>query len=415
MPHRGSFFIGCIILLGATSIGFALNSAESESPNWLVFGVLLTMAIPAQLYEAQHGRQSYYPHFILFFASVLMLPLYLFALIIIIPHLIEWARELIRGTRHLLAWYVQPFNIATHLVVGTASFLFVELMHAISTHAAALPTMIIFPTAALIYVVSNHLIVGGVQLFASGISFEESRVMTVESLLPDIILACLGILIVLLWAINPWWIGLALLPLVLMYQALHVPQLKQDAETDSKTGLWNARYFTKAVTTSLAEAVRTNTPLAFIMADLDYLRTINNTHGHLAGDIVLTGIAKIIREAIRDQDIAARFGGEEFTIALPGSDLTSATALGERIRRAIEQTEFVTNSGEVLRATISMGISCFPYDGTTLVSLTHAADLAVYYAKFLGRNRVISALEVPYATKLEYLAANDGKQASSAV
>ncbi len=229
--------------------------------------------------------------------------------------------------------------------------------------------------------------------------------MTLDSLLPDFILACLGILMALLWTIDPWWIGLALLPLVLMYQSLHVPQLKQEAETDSKTGLANARYFTKRGKALVAETARTAIPMAVIMADLDYLRTINNRYGHLAGDVVITGIAKIIRETIRDQDIAARFGGEEFIIALPGSDLISAAALGERICRMIEKTEFILASGEIIHATISIGVACFPHDGATLTDLTHAADIAVYYAKSLGRNRVVCTPDVPLTTKLDYLAA----------
>jgi diguanylate cyclase (GGDEF)-like protein len=282
----------------------------------------------------------------------------------------------------------------------------VQLLQSSTTFAGILPPVVVLPISALIYVLLNHIIVGSVQVFVCDISFEQSRVMTIDSLLPDFILACLGILMALLWTIDPWWIGLALLPLILMYQALHVPQLKQEAETDSKTGLTNARYFTKRAKALVAETARTSTSMALIMADLDYLRTINNTYGHLVGDIVIKGIADIIRETIRDQDIAARFGGEEFIIALPGSDLISAVALGERIRQLIEKTEFTLSSGEVIQATMSMGVACFPHDGSTLTDVTHAADIAVYHAKLLGRNRIVCAPDVPLKAKLDYLAAN---------
>lgn len=413
MSRHAALYVAGIVLLGLISSGLAIHYATTVAPDWGAFGVLLFLAIPAQLYEAKHGRQSYYPHFVCFFAAVLLLPPTLFALIVLIPHLVEWARERWQRGAQLRAWYIQPFNIATHVLAGTSSSLLIATLHGRLTGTGLLPPVVTFSAAALLYVMVNHLIVGGVLALARGISFAESRVLTIDSLLPDGILASMGTLVAVLWAIDTSWVVLALLPLVLMYQALHVPQLKQEAETDSKTGLLNARYFTKRVTLMLTEAQRSETPLALIMADLDFLRTINTTHGHLAGDVIITGIAKIIKETIHDRDIAARFGGEEFIIALPTTKRTGATALGERLRRTIEQTPFVLASGETLHATISMGIACFPQDGANLTDLTHAADIAVYYAKFLGRNRVVDTLDVPHATTLEYLATQVGQAAAA--
>jgi hypothetical protein len=120
MSYRASIFVGCILFLGVLSIGLAISYAEFAHANWPAFSILLILAIPAQLYVAVHGRQSYYPHFICFFAGVLLLPLHLFALIIIIPHVVEWIREHLKGNDDFSDWYIQPFNIATHLIAGTA-------------------------------------------------------------------------------------------------------------------------------------------------------------------------------------------------------------------------------------------------------------------------------------------------------
>jgi diguanylate cyclase (GGDEF)-like protein len=125
------------------------------------------------------------------------------------------------------------------------------------------------------------------------------------------------------------------------------------------------------------------------MADLDLLRDINNSYGHLAGDAVLKGIAEIFRKQLRHYDIPARFGGEEFAILLPETPPEQALEIAERIRRAVADRRFeVETSSEPIRATISLGVAGFPKDGVDPNELIHQADLAVYRAKLQGRNRV---------------------------
>src|SRR5439155_194927 len=134
---------------------------------------------------------------------------------------------------------------------------------------------------------------------------------------------------------------------VLMYKALSIPQLKQEAQTDGKTGLWNARHFSALFTAEMERATRFERPLTVLMADLDLLRNINNTYGHLAGDIVLSGIGKIISENIREYDIAGRFGGEEFAIVLPETGPVEAVQLAERLRSAVEAVSFEVSTSSV--------------------------------------------------------------------
>jgi diguanylate cyclase (GGDEF)-like protein/putative nucleotidyltransferase with HDIG domain len=132
------------------------------------------------------------------------------------------------------------------------------------------------------------------------------------------------------------------------------------------------------------------------MADLDLLRDINNAYGHLAGDTVLKGIADVFQAHLRHSDIPARFGGEEFAILLPETPPQQAFEVAERIRRAVADQPFdIETSSEPIRATISMGIACFPKDAVDANELVHQADLAVYRAKLQGRNRVLSASSEP--------------------
>ena len=184
--------------------------------------------------------------------------------------------------------------------------------------------------------------------------------------------------------------------MLLIHRALSVPQLQAEARVDPKTGLFNARYFASALTEELGRAQRFERPLSLIMADLDLLREINNTYGHLAGDAVLKGIAEVFRSELRHYDVPARFGGEEFSILLPETPPEQALEIAERIRRAIAERLFdVETSSEPIRATVSIGVSGFPKDAQDPNSLIHQADLAVYRAKLQGRNRVLGATSEP--------------------
>ena len=205
-------------------------------------------------------------------------------------------------------------------------------------------------------------------------------------------LAAVGIGVAAFWVVNPWLIPFTAAPLYLIHRSLHMPQLEEQARIDSKTGLFNARHFGAVLAEELARAQRFERPLALIMADLDLLREINNTYGHLVGDDVLAGVAEVFRAELRHYDIPARFGGEEFAILLPETDAESALEIAERIRRRVAAKVFdVPSASDPVRVTISMGVACFPEDGDNANELLHHADLAVYRAKLQGRNRVLEA------------------------
>ena len=197
------------------------------------------------------------------------------------------------------------------------------------------------------------------------------------------------------------WLLLPLVALLfLLHQALQVPQLEQATRLDSKTALLNARYFDQRLANRFARAQRRQQPLVLLMADLDLLRLINNGYGHLAGDAVLIGVSKIIQEAIHPNDLATRFGGEEFMILPHIADPVAGLALAERIRTAVAAASFaIPNSSESVKATISIGIAVFPPDADTITTLIHHADLALYQAKTTGRNRVVAYADLPAAVK----------------
>ena len=141
--------------------------------------------------------------------------------------------------------------------------------------------------------------------------------------------------------------------------------------------------------TELNRANRFDRPLAIIMADLDLLRNINNTYGHLAGDEVLIGVARVLKQSMREYDVVSRFGGEEFAILLPETSLMDAYAKAEKIRKTIENTELVVLTDLTsVRATMSFGVACREHQNQTQDEIIRHADAALYQSKVSGRNRV---------------------------
>src|SRR4029453_19115979 len=160
------------------------------------------------------------------------------------------------------------------------------------------------------------------------------------------------------WVINPWLIPFSVAPLLLIHRSLSVPQLQEEARVDPKTGLFNARHFAAALNDELLRAERFDRPPSLVMAGLDLLRDINNTYGHLAGDAVLQGIAEVFRAQLRQYDVPARFGGEEFAILLPETPPDEAFEIAEGVRCAVAARTFdVETSSEPIRATVSIGVA----------------------------------------------------------
>jgi diguanylate cyclase (GGDEF)-like protein len=164
-------------------------------------------------------------------------------------------------------------------------------------------------------------------------------------------------------------------------------QLREQSIRDPLTGLFNRRYLEETLNRELARAKRHDLPLSLVMLDIDHFKTLNDTHGHLAGDEVLRGLASLIMESCRGDDLACRYGGEEFLLALPGMSLESAMQRAEQWRGLIEDTGFAWQD-KILSITVSMGICAFPEQANDPAHLIANADQALYQAKEAGRNRV---------------------------
>lgn len=167
---------------------------------------------------------------------------------------------------------------------------------------------------------------------------------------------------------------------------------REQASLDPLTGLANRRRGEELLRLELGRAERLGAPLALVFADLDRFKQVNDRYGHPFGDVVLCELAGTLLGAIREIDHAARWGGEEFAIVLPGADLEGGMRLAERVRSRLEWRTIAGPGGQRVGVTASFGVAAFP-DETTLEGLIAAADAALYEAKRAGRNRVARAGE----------------------
>jgi two-component system, cell cycle response regulator len=170
-----------------------------------------------------------------------------------------------------------------------------------------------------------------------------------------------------------------------------VQQSIEMAITDGLTGLHNRRYMESHLSALVEQAALRGKPLTAMVMDIDYFKSVNDTHGHDAGDDVLREFATRIRKSIRGIDLACRFGGEEFVIIMPETDMAVATIVAERLRRRIATEPFPIHNGQgALDVTISIGIATLDTADDTAATILKRADQALYRAKRTGRNRVVA-------------------------
>jgi len=169
-------------------------------------------------------------------------------------------------------------------------------------------------------------------------------------------------------------------------------ELHELSITDGLTGLHNRKHMNERVVAEISRAARHQHPLSILMMDIDLFKTFNDARGHQAGDEVLRGVARVLKETIRGTDYAARYGGEEFLLLLPHSTSETAMQTAERIRGRIEEARLGVNA-DGRGITVSVGVAAFPECGNDAESVIREADFALYKAKREGRNRVVLAGE----------------------
>ncbi len=170
--------------------------------------------------------------------------------------------------------------------------------------------------------------------------------------------------------------------------------LRSQSIRDPLTGLFNRRYMEESLERELRRAERNGQPVGFIMLDIDHFKHFNDTFGHQAGDALLRALGELVGERTRGQDVACRYGGEEFSLILAGASREAAHKRAELLRDEVKQLS-VTHAGQLLgKISLSFGVAAYPGDGRTAEELIRAADQALYSAKAAGRDRIALARDI---------------------
>jgi diguanylate cyclase (GGDEF)-like protein len=373
-----------VITAAVVACGQSYFRLPAHVHGWEAFAVLIVLATLAQLYVVEgRNNQSYRTSIAFLVAACVVLNPAFLAPLVVLHYIPSWIKDRTRGL-------VQGFNIAnTALAMVAAGAAFHALSGDGVAHEPAGRYALAGLAACAAFVVVNHVLLARMISMASGCTMRATGLFSFESMSTDLGLAALGVGVAAFWSVNGWLIFFVLGPLLIIYRALYVPQLRELAQADVKTGLMNAKEFEHTVDMEVARAARMQTPFSLLMVDLDHLREVNNAHGHLAGDVVIRGIADVFREELRRYDVPARFGGDEFCILLPETPRGEALQIAERVRKAVAERSFMPDEGtEPIRVTVSIGVATSPVDATTREGLVHRADLAAYRAKAVGGNAV---------------------------
>jgi diguanylate cyclase (GGDEF)-like protein len=286
---------------------------------------------------------------------------------------------------------------AVSLSYGAASFAFHGLW-ALSPQGpgsgfgrGAVWTLLVVLSAVIKLVVNDALVMTAVKATNPAAGIRETF-LSGEQLYNDAAEICIAVLVTFGVAGVPL-LALAALPVVtLLQRSMSHVQLVSDSRTDSKTGLLNAATWERESAAEVLRAVRTQSPLAIAMVDIDKFKVINDTYGHLVGDQVLKEIANALNTLLRDYDLAGRFGGEEFSLLLPQTRAVDAFRIAERVRANIAGLSIIApgaTGGERVQVTVSIGLAALDSGGKRELSeLVAAADAALYRAKAGGRDQV---------------------------
>ena len=241
--------------------------------------------------------------------------------------------------------------------------------------------------AATAWYVVNISLIGSVVALTNGRSAVRQMVRDREGYLIDLVDLSTGVVAAVLWTTSPLAI-LLLLPPVLLMQHQLFSGLREAVRTDLLTDVANPQFWRETAAREVERASASGAHLAVLMIDIDHFKSVNDEHGHLAGDEVLAAVARTISKALRPGDLIGRLGGEEFGAILHGLNLLDAEGAAERLRAQVSENRVRADRGEWIGVTVSVGVAELSVTRGDLHQLLDAADTALYAAKKAGRNRV---------------------------
>ena len=395
LPRWLTVYVLTVVAVDAVAIGLAVSFTTFTRANLALFGLLLgCTAISVELTRKageQGGMIKDVQGVWELPAAILLPPLYALIVPVVRIALVQWRIRRAPVYRRVFT------GAAISLSYGAASVTFHGLYGLIPQDSGGILSRgtvwtLLVALSVLVKEVVNKTVVMTAVRGADPATSIRIEVFGREPLYNDAAEICTGVLVTYGVAGNPL-LALAALPVVtLLQRSLRHVQLVTDSRADSKTGLLNAATWEREATAEVGRAVRTRTPLAVAILDLDRFKVINDTYGHLVGDQVLKEIARTLDSLLRDYDRAGRFGGEEFSLLLPQTRAVDAFRIAERVRANIAGLSIIVpgaTGGERVHVTVSIGVAALDSGSKReYAELMAAADAALYRAKSDGRDQV---------------------------
>jgi diguanylate cyclase (GGDEF)-like protein len=395
LPRWLVFFVLAMVAADLSAIGVAASVTTLKGHDLALFGLLLGCTALAVELTRKAGEQG---GMILDVqgvwerpVAVLLPPLY--ALVVPVIHMALVQLRVRRAPAHRRVFSAAAISLS----YGAASVSFHGLSGLLrqgpgeALRQDAIWILLVLISVVVQWLLNKFLVMTAIKGTAPATRIR-THVFGREPLYNDIAEICISVLVTYGVAGNPL-LAVAALPVVtLLQRSLRHVQLLNDSRADSKTGLLNAATWEAEAIAEVARAIRTKTPLAVALIDIDKFKGINDTYGHLVGDEVLKEIAHTLKSMLRDYDLAGRFGGEEFSLILPQTRAVDAFRIAERVRANIAALSFIapgTAGAERLHVTVSIGVAALDAGGQRkYADLMATADAALYSAKATGRNQV---------------------------
>ena len=395
LPWPLRCYVGAAPLAMVVLIGYAASQTTWRQADLLKFLLLLGCALvsvaatPREAYLRSGMVRDFITAWVLPVA-ILLPPVY--AMLMPIP---LFALTQALSPRGLL--YRRVFSAAViSLAYGAAAVLFRVFPASfagpsIGTGVHALTWTLAVAACELVAGRINHLLIwGAIKLSDPNVKLTDLE-FNREALQGDFAEFDLGVLITVVVAVNVVLAVFAVPTVLLARRFMMHARLLEKSRIDTKTGLLNASTWESEATAEIARAIRTRSPLALAMIDIDHFKAVNDTYGHLAGDKALRAVTDVLRSQLRTYDLAGRFGGEEFAILLPHTHQANALTIAERLRTRIAAMAIPVvdddESGPCVKVTVSIGVTVLDNPGRKLTDLLADADTALYYAKENGRNK----------------------------
>jgi diguanylate cyclase (GGDEF)-like protein len=369
--------------MAAAGAAAALTSLLAHGRiDWTELAIILAAGAVAHAFAVKTpGNQVFHSGLAFAVAAAVLLPPQGIVLVCIAQHVTDWVRQ-------RYPWYIQSFNIANYTLSALSAWAVHDALAGLGPMSSpSLGRVLAASAGGATFVLVNHAMLAPMLKLARGHSIESSGLFAIDGVLTDLVLAAIGITVALALATEPAAALIAALPLVVLHRVLAVPNLRAQALRDHKTGLLNARGIDERANEELARARRFGRPLSLLMIDIDNLRSINNRYGHLAGDAVLVAVADSFNASMRDYDLCARFGGDEFVIVLPETPADQAVEIAERVKAAVGRTTLRQDDSD-LPIGISIGVATLGRQDQTLADLMRRADTGTYVSKAAGGHAV---------------------------